>query len=64
MTEFKGRWERHTLIPASRRDPADRPAEPIYASLAAQWSRQGRAVPGVPDREWTALVTRSCWPRW
>ncbi|MFD5424918.1 hypothetical protein [Streptomyces sp. NPDC127084] len=37
--------------------------EPIYASLLAQWSAQGKAVPG-PDQEWTTIVSRSCWPRW
>ncbi|WP_338677795.1 hypothetical protein V1460_36025 [Streptomyces sp. SCSIO 30461] len=42
---------------------AERGEEPIYASLLAQWSAQGKTVPG-PDHEWTAIVSRSCWPRW
>ncbi|MFE7775419.1 hypothetical protein ACFU5O_16265 [Streptomyces sp. NPDC057445] len=64
MTEHKGRWERQRLIPASRKEPGERSAEPIYAALMARWSAEGRTLPGRPDREWTALVSKSCWPRW
>ncbi|MGW7365349.1 hypothetical protein ACWGI8_18375 [Streptomyces sp. NPDC054841] len=45
------------------RSSADRSVEPIYASLMASWSSQGRTLPGVVDHEWEALVSWS-WPRW
>ncbi|MEV0966658.1 MULTISPECIES: hypothetical protein [unclassified Streptomyces] len=54
--------------PADRAGPtarqvADPSVEPIYASLMAGWYAQGRAVPGIRDREWSDLVSWS-WPRW
>ncbi|WP_037709670.1 hypothetical protein [Streptomyces griseus] len=36
---------------------------PVYSALAAQWSQAGRAVPGVPDREWERLMSTPVWPR-
>ncbi|MFC9324735.1 hypothetical protein [Kitasatospora sp. NPDC057015] len=42
---------------------ADRPDEPIFDELVHRWTSAGRAVPGHPDNEWTALVTRAPWPR-
>lgn len=29
--------------------------EPIYAGLAKEWSRQGRAVPGTPKGRWRIM---------
>ncbi|MEU3609971.1 hypothetical protein AB0E83_31710 [Streptomyces sp. NPDC035033] len=46
---------------------ADRPPSaaqfPVYSALVAQWAQAGRAVPGVPDREWERLVATPVWPR-
>ncbi|MFJ8802868.1 hypothetical protein [Streptomyces sp. NPDC102487] len=36
--------------------------EPIFTELAAQWSSDGRVVPGRPDLEWTVLARRYPWP--
>ncbi|MEU5436002.1 hypothetical protein AB0G73_21840 [Streptomyces sp. NPDC020719] len=70
MTEPERAWHRQAFIPASR--PASRtesaapapvaPEPPIYQELAAAWAAQGRTLPGRPDREWTAVITRPCWP--
>jgi hypothetical protein len=38
------------------------PDEPIFNELVRSWSQQERAVPGVVDPEWTALVERPAWP--
>jgi hypothetical protein len=35
--------------------------EPVYLALAAQWRREGRAVPGEPDQRWLDLSTRTIW---
>ncbi|AXI80428.1 hypothetical protein [Peterkaempfera bronchialis] len=31
---------------------------PLFASLAEQWRAIGRAVPGLPDTEWSNLTRR------
>lgn len=66
MTEPERTWHRQAFIPASRREsvPPPSPAAepPIYQELALAWAAQGRTLPGGPDREWKAVMTRPCWP--
>ncbi|MFD9793427.1 hypothetical protein ACFWXK_21045 [Streptomyces sp. NPDC059070] len=70
MTQPERAWHRQAFIPASRTETPSAPASapgpvagpPIYQELAAAWAAQGRTLPGRPDREWTAAVTRPCWP--
>jgi hypothetical protein len=38
------------------------PDEPIFNELVRSWSQMERAVPGVADPQWTALVERPAWP--
>ncbi|GHH69340.1 hypothetical protein GCM10018793_01640 [Streptomyces sulfonofaciens] len=63
MTQGQGGWKRHGMIPASRRPHEDRAAEPVYTALLEAWRRQGRTLPGGPDPEWNAIVSRDFWPR-
>lgn len=67
MAPDPGKWERMAFIPKSRyvSDPpvTDREPFPLYAQLAHQWAQAGRAVPGVPDREWERLMRTPIWPR-
>ncbi|MFE0133955.1 hypothetical protein ACFWY6_20690 [Streptomyces sp. NPDC059037] len=63
MTDFTMRWNRQGLIPASRNSPERRVPDPIYTSLQDSWERQGKTVPGRPDKEWLALMARDHWPR-
>ncbi|BAU85705.1 hypothetical protein SLA_4821 [Streptomyces laurentii] len=66
MAPDPGKWERMAFIPKSRHraDPPVVPPEqlPLYTSLARQWAESGRAVPGVPDREWERLARAPIWP--
>lgn len=63
MADFKRQWKRQTLIPMSRNSPERHVKEPTFTSLRDSWERQGRTVPGYPDQEWNALVSRDHWPR-
>ncbi|MGW4158747.1 hypothetical protein [Streptomyces sp. NPDC004788] len=67
MAPEPGKWERMAFIPKSRyvSDPpvAEREPFPLYSLLAHQWIQAGRAVPGVPDREWERLMRTPIWPR-
>jgi hypothetical protein len=71
MTKANGRWKRQRFIPASRRtreNPVGRTRkntvpEPVYAALMESWRRQGKTLPGHPDPEWQAIVSRDYWPR-
>ncbi|WP_255948906.1 hypothetical protein [Streptomyces odontomachi] len=63
MTKSNGRWKRQGFIPASRRTRENPVPEPLYAALMESWRRQGRTLPGRPDPEWNALVSRDHWPR-
>ncbi|NML52989.1 hypothetical protein HHL19_09115 [Streptomyces sp. R302] len=36
---------------------------PVYSALVDQWVQAGRAVPGMPDREWERLMSTPVWPR-
>ncbi|MGW5864459.1 hypothetical protein ACWFRJ_20075 [Streptomyces sp. NPDC055239] len=47
----------------SRTSPERRVEDPIYTSLQDSWQSQGKTVPGRPDQEWTALMSRDHWPR-
>ncbi|WP_420082829.1 hypothetical protein ACN6AT_37550 (plasmid) [Streptomyces sp. JL4002] len=48
-------------VQRSSGETAPRPElEPIFAELAARWERDGRAVPGRADEQWTVLA-RSPW---
>ncbi|MFJ7127916.1 hypothetical protein [Streptomyces sp. NPDC098101] len=55
------------FIPKSRYvsdpTPADRTPFPVYSALVTQWTQAGRAVPGMPDREWERLMAAPVWPR-
>ncbi|PRH75657.1 hypothetical protein C6N75_29795 [Streptomyces solincola] len=73
MAPRAGNWERVPLIPQSRHAAATEmdaapaapppvPAPPVYSSLLHEWRVHGRALPGVPDHEWDALVSRPVWP--
>ncbi len=66
-----GKWERMAFIPKSRyvsepptvdRTPSTRQF-PVYSALVTQWVQAGRAVPGMPDREWERLMSTPVWPR-
>ncbi|MFB7029821.1 MULTISPECIES: hypothetical protein [unclassified Streptomyces] len=67
MAPEPGKWERMAFIPKSRYvsdpTPADRTPFPVYSALVTQWTQAGRAVPGVPDREWERLMAAPVWPR-
>ncbi|MGW7071139.1 hypothetical protein ACWGII_19585 [Streptomyces sp. NPDC054855] len=63
MADFKHQWKRQGLIPVSRNSPESRVDDPIFKSLQAAWERQGKTVPGRPDQEWRALMSRDHWPR-
>ncbi|MFE1885304.1 hypothetical protein [Streptomyces diastatochromogenes] len=41
---------------SSRRTPADRTREPIYAQLVAEWRAQGRTVPAEREVHWVTLA--------
>ncbi|OON75360.1 hypothetical protein B1H18_23020 [Streptomyces tsukubensis] len=46
--------------------PADRwgpSPEPLYSALLAEWSAEGRTLPGRPDPEWNSLIRGNPWPR-
>lgn len=66
-----GKWERMAFIPRSRYVSDPPPPErtptpnqfPVYSALASQWAQAGRAVPGLPDREWERLMSAPVWPR-
>ncbi|MCS0638989.1 hypothetical protein NX801_25755 [Streptomyces sp. LP05-1] len=61
MASGAGNWQRVPLIPQSRQ-PTEPRTTPVHAALIREWRAQGRALPGVPDREWDALVSRPVWP--
>ncbi|MGW6023274.1 hypothetical protein [Streptomyces sp. NPDC055099] len=63
MADFKRQWKRQGLIPVSRNSPESRVDDPIFKSLQASWERKGKTVPGRPDQEWQALMSRDHWPR-
>ncbi|MEU6057112.1 hypothetical protein [Streptomyces sp. NPDC047097] len=75
MAPHAGRWQRVPLIPQSRHATANEmdavaaapPPQgpvppPVYSSLIDEWQALGRTLPGIPDREWDALVSRPIWP--
>ncbi len=68
MAPDPGKWERMAFIPKSRYvsdpSPAERTPFPVYSALVDQWVQAGRAVPGVPDREWERLMATPVWPTW
>lgn len=61
MAPHAGKWQRVPLIPQSRQ-ATEAETPPVYSALTREWKALGRTVPGLPDREWDALVSTPVWP--
>ncbi|MER6388873.1 hypothetical protein ABT236_10370 [Streptomyces sp. NPDC001523] len=42
--------------------PLRNPDTPVYNTLLARWTAEGRTVPGRRDPEWSRIASSPIWP--